>query len=80
MDQFGTWTDLGRERATDDIARVDDGDLREAIFVHTRATDKFLRASPTELREKGAFRLASAEFVKVLNDARLKVRVATREG
>lgn len=35
-----------------------------------RITQKFLGASPTELRERGAFKLASAEFVKVLNEER----------
>jgi hypothetical protein len=39
--------DLGRERATDDIARTDHAGVAEdAVFVHTRATDKFLRGSP----------------------------------
>lgn len=45
-----------------------------------RITQKFLQASPTELRAKGAFPPAAREFVRVLTDARLKVRVTTREG
>ena len=45
-----------------------------------RITQKFLRASPTELRERGAFAIASTAFVRALTDARLKVRVTTREG
>lgn len=43
-----------------------------------RITQKFLGASPTELREQGAFRLASTAFVEVLNETR-KVRWNTRE-
>lgn len=45
-----------------------------------RITQKFLRASPTELRESGAFRRAAAAFVAELGDYRLRVRVVTREG
>ena len=45
-----------------------------------RITQKFLRASPTELRETGAFRRAATAFVTVLNETRGQVRVATREG
>jgi predicted MPP superfamily phosphohydrolase len=46
MDQLGTWTDLGRERAADDVARTDAGGaVEDAVFVHTRATDKFLKGS-----------------------------------
>lgn len=44
-----------------------------------RITQKFLGASPTDLREQGAFRLASAAFVKQLEETR-KVRITTREG
>src|SRR5690606_26096333 len=40
-----------------------------------RITQKFLRASPTELREEGAFPRAAAAFVEVLNEYRMKVRV-----
>jgi AraC-like DNA-binding protein len=45
-----------------------------------RITQKFLRASPTELRETGAFPRAADAFVTVLNETRGQVRVATREG
>jgi calcineurin-like phosphoesterase family protein len=47
IDRLGTWTDLGRERASDDIARTDHGSaVHEGVFVHTRATDRFLSGSP----------------------------------
>jgi hypothetical protein len=47
IDRLGTWTDLGRERATEDIARTDDGSVvRDGVFVHTRATDTFLSGNP----------------------------------
>jgi AraC-like DNA-binding protein len=45
-----------------------------------RITQKFLRASPTDLREQGAFARATAAFVEELTAYRLKVRVTTREG
>jgi len=45
-----------------------------------RITQKFLVASPTELREKGAFELASRLFVEALNETRGKVRITSREG
>lgn len=44
-----------------------------------RITQKFLDASPSELRDQGAFRRASEEFVKVLNETR-KVKITSREG
>jgi AraC-like DNA-binding protein len=45
-----------------------------------RITQKFLRASPTDLRAWGAFPRASTAFVTELAEYRLKVRVTTREG
>ena len=45
-----------------------------------RITQKFLQASPTELRGRGAFPLAAAAFVRELGEYRLRVRVMTREG
>ncbi|HEU4456242.1 MAG TPA: helix-turn-helix domain-containing protein [Longimicrobium sp.] len=45
-----------------------------------RITQKFLQASPTELRDAGAFPRAAAAFVQVLHDTRGKMRMATREG
>lgn len=45
-----------------------------------RITQKFLQASPSELREQGAFPRAAAAFVAVLHESRTKVRVTTREG
>jgi AraC-like DNA-binding protein len=45
-----------------------------------RITEKFLKASPTELREVGAFPRAAAAFVQVLRETRGKMRMATREG
>lgn len=45
-----------------------------------RVTQKLLGASPTDLRERGAFRAAAAAFVSVLSEYRLRVRVTTREG
>jgi AraC-like DNA-binding protein len=44
-----------------------------------RITQKFLDASPTDLREQGAFARASAEFVEVLNESR-KAKWSSREG
>lgn len=44
-----------------------------------RITQKFLDASPSDLREQGAFRRASEEFVRVLNETR-KVKHSSREG
>lgn len=44
-----------------------------------RITQKFLNASPSDLREQGAFRRASQEFVNVLNETR-KVKHTSREG
>lgn len=44
-----------------------------------RITQKFLGWSPTELRDRGAFRAASSAFVEQLEEAR-KVRITTREG
>jgi AraC-like DNA-binding protein len=35
-----------------------------------RITQKFLNASPSDLRDRGAFRLASREFVRVLDEER----------
>lgn len=43
-----------------------------------RITQKFLDASPTELRERGAFKHAANAFVQVLNDER-QVRYTGRE-
>ena len=43
-----------------------------------RITQKFLDASPTELRDKGAFKHAAAAFIKVLNEER-QVRYTSRE-
>jgi AraC-like DNA-binding protein len=43
-----------------------------------RITQKFLSASPTELRERGAFGLAAAAFVEVLDEER-KARWQVRE-
>ena len=43
-----------------------------------RITQKFLDASPTELREQGAFKHSAAAFIKVLNEER-QVRYAGRE-
>ena len=45
-----------------------------------RITQKFLHASPSELRERGAFRHASHAFLEALNDTRRKVRITSREG
>lgn len=45
-----------------------------------RITQKFLKASPTELREQGAFKHASRVFLEALNDTRRKVRITSREG
>ena len=45
-----------------------------------RITQKFLRASPTELRDQGAFRHASRIFLEALNDPPRKVRITSREG
>jgi AraC-like DNA-binding protein len=45
-----------------------------------RITQKFLGASPTELREQGAFRHASKVFLEALNDTRRRVRITSREG
>lgn len=45
-----------------------------------RVTQKLLGASPTDLRDRRAFRTAAAAFVGVLNEYRLRVRVTTREG
>lgn len=44
-----------------------------------RVTQNLLAASPSDLRERGAFRTASAAFVAVLNDHRLRVKPASRE-
>ncbi len=44
-----------------------------------RITQKFLDSSPSDLREQGAFRRASDEFVKVLHETR-KVKSNSREG
>ena len=44
-----------------------------------RITQKFLNASPTELREQGAFHRASQEFVRALGETR-KVKHNSREG
>lgn len=44
-----------------------------------RITQKFLGSSPTDLREEGAFRIASDEFLKQLAETR-QVKVSTREG
>lgn len=43
-----------------------------------RITQKFLDASPTELRERGAFKVASREFVRVLDEER-RLRWRVRE-
>jgi AraC-like DNA-binding protein len=43
-----------------------------------RITQKFLNASPSELRERGAFKLASRAFVEVLNEER-RLRWQVRE-
>ncbi len=43
-----------------------------------RITQKFLGASPSELREQGAFRHAAAAFVEMLNEER-QARSASRE-
>ncbi len=43
-----------------------------------RITQKFLRASPTELRDQGAFRVAAAAFIDVLNAER-KTKWQVRE-
>jgi AraC-like DNA-binding protein len=45
-----------------------------------RITQKFLHASPTELRDQGAFRHASGVFLEALNETRRKVRITSREG
>lgn len=44
-----------------------------------RITQKFLGSSPSDLRERGAFRIASRAFIEQLEETR-KVRVTTREG
>jgi AraC-like DNA-binding protein len=43
-----------------------------------RITQKFLGASPSELRDRGAFKLAAAEFVRVLDEER-RARWQVRE-
>ncbi|HET8655314.1 MAG TPA: helix-turn-helix domain-containing protein [Longimicrobiaceae bacterium] len=45
-----------------------------------RITQRFLGASPTELREHGAFDRAASLFVALLNDTRRKNRITSREG
>lgn len=44
-----------------------------------RITQKFLNASPTDLREQGAFSKASEAFVEVLHESR-RTKWSTREG
>lgn len=45
-----------------------------------RITQKFLTASPTELRDRGAFKRASGVFLEALQETRGKVRITSREG
>ena len=64
-------------RSVSSVARIagyaSDGGLR-------RVMQNFLRASPTELRQRGAVKTAVAAFVKEMNESRLRVRITTREG
>lgn len=45
-----------------------------------RITQKFLGASPSDLRDEGAFARAGAAFIEVLRESRGKARPTTREG
>ena len=45
-----------------------------------RVTQNFLGASPSALRDRGAFAVAAAGFTEVLRESRLKARITTREG